>query len=397
MLFRTILAFMSDPVVRSGGPRRYFRHLVMLANRGIEIILLVNEHILTDSAFRDSGIGEHNNVRIDVITDRLSRPRGGWALFFRRLVARQRKRISTYRPDIILIYGSCNLLAAAILKRICAAKCIFDPRDNPIIELRIISAHERGLLKKGYLWIRQMKERYFELVMKRTVDGYFFQTELEAAHYKRRIGFADGQYAVLANTVAGLETRMAHVSSRASARRPQSNGHLHTILFCGALIPRKGVMLLVRAIHLLIQEGIELHLSIAGSGSEEETIRRYIDRHDIKTVTLLGWVHSCHPLMVSSDLLVVPSLYDALPDVLLEAFSAGVAVIGSNVAGVRATINDERFLFRPGSVSAIADAIRAMHADSSILSVAQTHSQQQYDRYDFDWAGRFVEKLSAMA
>lgn len=380
---------MADPTIRGGGPKRYLQHLLLLADRGMKIIILMNKNIVTDGTFKVSGIDEHENIRIEMITAQATRPIGGWALFFRTSVIRQRKRLLQHHPDGIFVYGSCNLLAAAALKRLYATRFIFDPRGNPVTELQIIIAHERSLVTRALHRIRRMKERYFEWVMSKVVDDYFFQTEFEAGEYQRRIRFSAQRYVVLPNSVRGRGG--APLSSVSGENRSRS---LRTVLFCGALY--KGALMLVQAVDLLAQEGVLVRLRIAGSGAEESVIRDYIRERHVSNIELLGWVDAPHVLMEAADLLVVPSLYDALPDVLLEAFTVGLAVIGSDVAGIRVAIDDERFLFQPGSAVAIADKIRALCVNQKLFQGAREHSRERYHQYDFDWAERFITQVRGM-
>ena len=376
----TVLGFMADPAIHSGGPRRYLAHMIMLADRGNCIVLLLNACIQNDDIFKHSGVEEHPNITLDFFCARTARPFCGWALFFHYAIVRQRVHIAQHCPDVIFVYGSCNILAVGALKNIFKCVCVFDPRDNPHVELRLIMAQERSWRMKGIYIVRILKEKYFEWRMKKTVDFYFFQTEIDAVSYRKRIAFGAQEYAVLANNVNGLTMHAREHNMH------NSSVSLRHILFCGTLIPRKGIMLLVHAVHALAKEGVLLNLSIAGTGSEEGGIRAYIRAHDLKNITLLGWTDSCQKLMCTTDLLVVPSLYDALPDVLLEAFSTGIAVIGSDIAGIRTAIQDTRFLFHPGSVAAITAAIRYMHRDNTLFKAAQMHSCQRYAAYDFDWA-----------
>lgn len=414
MQYNTILALMVDPVIRGGGPKRYLRHLRLLADRGIKITILMNKSIITDGAFKAARVSGHKNIFIEMITEQAMRPIGGWALFFRRSIIRQRKRLTNYHPDAIFAYGSCNLLAAAALKRIYRVPFLFDPRDNPVTELGIIIAHERSLAMRMLYRIRRVKEQYFERVMARVVNYYFFQTEFEAEEYQRRIGFSVRQYSVLPNSVRdgsaalpsggatdGVGTAAVGSTESAAPLSRVSNDNrrraaLRTILFCGALIPRKAALTLVQAVDLLAQEGLEVRLRIAGRGAAESEIRDYIHERQIANIELLGWVDTPRMLMSAADLLVVPSLYDALPDVLLEAFAVGIAVIGSDVAGIRIAINDERFLFQSGSAVAIADKIRMLHKNPELFRAAQKHARERYQQYDFDWAERFITHIKGV-
>ena len=73
----------------------------------------------------------------------------------------------------------------------------------------------------------------------------------------------------------------------------------------------------------------------------------FVDRYE-----LLPWYAAC-------DLVAIPSLYDGMPNVLLEAGALGVPVLGSTAGGLADVLDDETLRFRPGDVH---EACRALDA-----------------------------------
>lgn len=105
------------------------------------------------------------------------------------------------------------------------------------------------------------------------------------------------------------------------------------LLFVGRLSKQKNVPMLLEALTLTKQP---VHLDIIGEGDQRKAIEQYIAEHGLTNVTLHGRLGRNEVLHYyrTSDALVMPSLYEAQPLVLLEAMAARIPIIGTNVIGV---------------------------------------------------------------
>ncbi len=156
-----------------------------------------------------------------------------------------------------------------------------------------------------------------------------------------------------------IESTETHISPPTSK---MSNGSLR-IAFLGRLDREKGPDLLIRALRSLPEEKIELHLyGITQSDStflEELKILAEGDRR----------IRFCHPvqsdhvvgLLRNYDVLAVPSrLLETGPLVILEAFAAGIPVIGANLGGISELVEHgvNGLLVEPDSVKDWAEVIK---------------------------------------
>lgn len=98
--------------------------------------------------------------------------------------------------------------------------------------------------------------------------------------------------------------------------------------------------LLVEAIAADPSLGKSCHPVFAGDGPDSDSLKALLLQHGL-TGTVLPW---CDParLYQALDALVIPSRYEGLPLVMLEALASGTSVLGSDRDGMKDLLPDER-------------------------------------------------------
>lgn len=138
------------------------------------------------------------------------------------------------------------------------------------------------------------------------------------------------------------------------------------LLAAGRHVEQKNFRCLIEAAALLRDFGREFRLVIAGDGPLREGHCRRVKELGLEAlVELPGVVADLGDVMQAADLFVLPSLWEGLPLVLLEAMAAACPVVATRIEGVVEVITDGRngWLAEPGDVEGLAEAMMRAMAD----------------------------------
>jgi glycosyltransferase involved in cell wall biosynthesis len=115
------------------------------------------------------------------------------------------------------------------------------------------------------------------------------------------------------------------------------------LLCIGRLVPQKGFDRALDALALVVKEHPDVHLTIAGVGAERAPLlERIADLGLVDHATLCGRVDHDRigEMLAASTALVMPSRFEGLPLVALEAGWMSRPVIGTDVPGLRCAVAD---------------------------------------------------------
>jgi glycosyltransferase involved in cell wall biosynthesis len=98
----------------------------------------------------------------------------------------------------------------------------------------------------------------------------------------------------------------------------------------GRLTKQKDQLTILKAINL-IKSKIDIRLLIIGKGSEYNSLNEYIKKNHLnKIARCIGYKKNPYPYIKKSDIFILSSLYEGLPNVLLEAIYLKKYIISSN-------------------------------------------------------------------
>ncbi len=134
------------------------------------------------------------------------------------------------------------------------------------------------------------------------------------------------------------------------------------IVTSGRMDPLKGQQYLLEAVRELVYERKRaVHLVILGQGELELRFRQFVTDHKLERhVTLAGFVPNPFPWYKHAKLFVLSSLYEGLPNALIEAIACCTPVLSTDCHSGPSEILDQGrigHLVAPGDSRALADAI----------------------------------------
>ncbi len=193
--------------------------------------------------------------------------------------------------------------------------------------------------------------------------------------------------------------------------RDRLSDDVKIILFVGRLVEKKGVTHLIRAIADLSRvDRINIRLWIVGDGEDRPKLEH--QAHELRIgeiVKFWGKVDNFKlpDFYAAADIFAAPSIEASSGDtegqgvVFIEAFSAGLPVIGTKAGGIPEVIthNETGILVEPGCHEDLRGALERVLNDDQLArkigNTAQQHAQEKYD-----WpviAGRFKDLYQRVA
>lgn len=253
----------------------------------------------------------------------------------------------------------------------------------PIIVSGIRVAEKRGSLR---LWIDRATDWM--------VSQHVCVSQDVAAFSAARGGLPVSKIRVIPN---GVDARLFAEAPPADLGQFGIPAGSRTLLFVGRLDPQKGPFVLMAAARELLPRHNGLQLLLVGDGPLAENLRKWIAKENVSSrIHLAGRRNDVPSLMRAAEIFVLPSLWEGLPNVVLEAMAAGVPVVASRVEGISDLLIDDRtgLIVPPNSSGDLVEAIDRLLTDPQ-QAHRMGHSAQQYVRTEFAWEG-VVQKYAAL-
>lgn len=139
-----------------------------------------------------------------------------------------------------------------------------------------------------------------------------------------------------------LDTKEIEVKSKVN--QPNYNKNVFNIVIVGRFALAKGHKRLIEVHHKLIDDGYFHHLHFIGDGSLMNEVKKYCNENFLtETVKFWGGQTNPYPFIKSADMVLLPSIYEALPTVLFEALLLNKPILATDVGGVREILEDGKY------------------------------------------------------
>ncbi len=192
----------------------------------------------------------------------------------------------------------------------------------------------------------------------------------------RTAGLHPNKVSVIPNAVDFERFASARPVSRESlGLSPKSR----LILFVGRLDPQKSPRLLLTVFERLSSQHSGWQLLFVGDGPLRGELEQFVtDQHLEGSVRFAGWRPDVPELLKTADCLVLPSLWEGMPNIVLEAMAAGLPVVVSRVEGTDELIkfDETGLLVEPGSDLELEEAIERLLTDNDLAEKLGQAAQQ---------------------
>jgi glycosyltransferase involved in cell wall biosynthesis len=159
----------------------------------------------------------------------------------------------------------------------------------------------------------------------------------------------------------------------------------------------KGHEFLIRAFKRIKKEKGEARLMIAGEGYLMEFLKGLSARLELSdAVIFTGFMEDVPQIIATFDVAVLPSYFEGMGRVLLEAMAMEKPVVGTAVGGIPDLIEQglNGYLVSPGNEKELASAVLKILNDKSLaVKMGQAGRKKMTDRFSADTMVRSIEKV----
>jgi teichuronic acid biosynthesis glycosyltransferase TuaC len=289
------------------------------------------------------------------------------------------RTISRFSPDVIHAHES--IFPTSATAAICARLY-----DVPfVLTLHgTISYSENSLLS----FLSNSAESTFSTLTAKTADRVIILNEPLRARAKR-LRVNDSKIIAIPN---GVETSSSNDANAIRKTMKIEQGSF-VVGFIGRLYPVKGLIFLSEAIKEVLKVDNSVVFVFIGGGPLSGLLENLAQQFP-KNCVFLGYVKEARRIIPCFDVLVLPSLSEGLPTVLIEALASGVPSIATDIPENAAVIDNDKtgVLVKPANTQALTKAILSLR--SKDLSTMKSNCiEVAKERYGWDTIIGRIERV----
>lgn len=226
-------------------------------------------------------------------------------------------------------------------------------------------------------------------------DRVICVSERVADFSAEHIGLSPARLVVIPNGIELLpQPAVDKAAVWAELGRPRPEMVIGTV---GRLEPVKGFPYLLEALAQLAPAYPAVHLLIVGDGPERTALEAQAHRLGLGERVIFAGHRTDVPLLMGGmDLFVLPSIWEGMPNVVLEAMAAGLPVVATAVGGTPEIVveGETGLLVPPRDPAALAEAMERLLADPALrLQMGRAGRDRVQQYFDIERTIRLNEEL----
>lgn len=256
------------------------------------------------------------------------------------------------RPDAVLLFSSsgASLLEKGMMAwyaRLRGVPCLIFPRGGKVI----------SLAEGAVFW------RFLSRLLLRGARVFLCQGPAWKKFATDVVGFAPDKAPIILNWTA--TPRLLEIGA---SRGVESANRAIRLLFVGWVEEEKGIFQLIEACARLADSS-SFQLRVVGDGRARQQAQRFVEQNGLQNrVVFSGWLagHSLEEAYAQADVFVLPSWYEGLPNSMVEAMAAKLAVVVTAVGAIPEVVSqgENCLVIPPRDVDALASALYLLINDA---------------------------------
>ncbi len=158
------------------------------------------------------------------------------------------------------------------------------------------------------------------------------------------------------------------------------------IINIGRLTDQKDQITLLKSLNLLLKNKVKFKCCIIGAGAKKNFLNNYIELNKLNNfVKLIGYKKNAENYLHYSDLFVLSSKFEGLPNVLIEAQSKNIPIISSDCpTGPREILLNGKLgdLFSVGNYKKLSELIKKFILNNNELIKKSKNAKKNLIRFD---------------
>ena len=276
------------------------------------------------------------------------------------------RTIRRFNPDVLHVFGLYTAMLALGIRSIRGGRyriVVTVHRVTEDIRLRPLAK-----LLGGFLVSR--------------IDFATFLTQFQRDHYASVVRYAPARSEIIPNVV----TERAVPEARAAEARRSLLAQMrsdHVAVYAGRIIPSKQLDMFIKTIGEVRGRGFSVAGVIVGDGPEKyrSELHALATRLGLKdAISFAGFSTTPENYMAAADCILFPTQREALPNLIVEAYSLGIPVVVSSIPQLRSIAESGRnaLVVTEHTPGAYADALAVLFTNSELRESLSRGARETY-------------------
>lgn len=263
-------------------------------------------------------------------------------------------------------------------------------------------SHSTNRKAKKYAWVHCNMEKDHWTT---TIYPALEDEEVVYNRYDQILCVSDTAVQGFIQTFSGVTTPVStiynpineQIIQNMAAERKDVEKKVIRLVTVGRLEHQKGYDRLVRVVNRLVKDGLSLELWILGVGSQEASLKKYIQEHQLdEYVKLLGFHSNPYKYIVQGDLFVCSSRSEGYSTAVTEALILGLPVITTDCSGMAELLKDgECGIITDNNETALYEGLKRLLTDEALLAHYRQKAVERGKDFSIESLMKPIERMLA--